>query len=303
MDMSFLKGRENVGIFVSYRRADTAGHAGRLVDHLKTQFGQQVFFDVDSISPGANFHKVIEETFAKCGAVVVLIGKRWLERDDSMPPFGDSRDVITQEIRFAMESNLPIVPVLVDGATMPSESILPSQFVALSTLNAIDLRHTSFDRDLQAVREQLGEILGAAKATAIEKVFLKLFGPFFGSSFARISSGIVLFSVFGTLWALIELAAAGIVISQLGLRGLFTPSLSDPEMLRLQAVGTAAFGGFFFGFLGRRSIRWWRHATITMWIALAEIILAVLLAFAYVVQVPEARIMDLFESKKVTSSP
>jgi hypothetical protein len=74
-------------------------------------------------------------------------------------------------------------------------------------------------------------------------------------------------------------------------------------MLRLQAVGTAAFGGFFFGFLGRRSIRWWRHATITMWIALAEIILAVLLAFAYVVQVPEARIMDLFESKKVTASP
>jgi hypothetical protein len=303
MDMSFLKGRENVGIFVSYRRADTAGHAGRLVDHLKTQFGQQVFFDVDSISPGANFHKVIEETFAKCGAVVVLIGKRWLERDDSMPPFGDSRDVITQEIRFAMESNLPIVPVLVDGATMPSESILPSQFGALSRVNAIDLRHTSFDRDLQAVREQLGEILGAAKATAIEKVFLKLFGPFFGTSFARISSGIVLFSVFGTLWALIELAAAGIVISQLGLRGLFTPSLSDPEMLRLQAVGTAAFGGFFFGFLGRRSIRWWRHATITMWIALAEIILAVLLAFAYVVQVPEARIMDLFESKKVTASP
>ena len=96
--MSLLKPRENVGIFVSYRRADTAGHAGRLVDHLKNQFGQQVFFDVDSISPGANFHKVIEETFAKCGAVVILIGKSWLERDASMPPFGDSRDVITQEI-------------------------------------------------------------------------------------------------------------------------------------------------------------------------------------------------------------
>ena len=300
--MSFLKARENVGIFISYRRADTAGHAGRLVDHLKTQFGQQVFFDVDSISPGANFHKVIEETFAKCGAVVVLIGKRWLERDASMPPFGDSRDVITQEIRFAMESKLPIVPVLVDGATMPSESILPPQFAALSTLNAIDLRHTSFDRDLQAVREQLGEILGAAKATAIEKAFLKLFGPFFGSSFARISSGIVLFSVFATVWALVELAAAGIVMSHLGVRGLFTPSLSDPEMLRLQAVWTAAFGGFFFGFIGRRSIRWWRHATITMWIALAEIFLAVLLAFAYVIQVPEARIMDLFDSKKLSTS-
>jgi len=75
-----------------------------------------------------------------------------------MPPFGDSRDVITQEIRFAMESNLPIVPVLVDGASMPMESTLPVELANLSKLNAIDLRHTSFDRDLQAVREQLGEI-------------------------------------------------------------------------------------------------------------------------------------------------
>ena len=300
--MSLLKPRENVGIFVSYRRADTAGHAGRLVDHLKTQFGQ-VFFDVDSISPGANFHKVIEETFAKCGAVVVLIGKSWLERDASMPPFGDSKDIITQEIRFAMESNLPIVPVLVDGATMPSEATLPSQLATLSRLNAIDLRHTSFDRDLQAVREQLGEILGAAQATAIEKGFLKLFGPFFGSSFARISGGIVGFSAVGALWALVELAAAGIVISQQGLRGLFTPSLSDPEMLRLQAVWTAAFGAFFFGFLGRRSIRWWRHANIVIWVALAEIILAGLLAIGYVVQVPEARIMDVFDNKKIVATP
>ncbi|MEA2657654.1 MAG: hypothetical protein QOF64_232 [Candidatus Binatota bacterium] len=300
--MSLLKPRENVGIFVSYRRADTAGHAGRLVDHLKTQFGQ-VFFDVDSISPGANFHKVIEETFAKCGAVVVLIGKSWLERDASMPPFGDSKDIITQEIRFAMESNLPIVPVLVDGATMPSEAKLPSQLATLSRLNAIDLRHTSFDRDLQAVREQLGEILGAAQATAIEKGFLKFFGPFFGSSFARISGGIVGFSVVGALWALVELAAAGIAVSQQGMRGLFTPSLSDPEMLRLQAVWTAAFGAFFFGFLGRRSIRWWRHANIVIWVALAEIILAGLLAIGYVVQVPEARIMDVFDNKKIVASP
>src|SRR5258705_3576076 len=104
-----------------------------------------------------------------------------------MPPFGDSKDVITQEIRFAMESNLPIVPVLVDGATMPSESRLPSQFAALSTLNAIDLRHTSFDRDLQAVREQLGGKLRAARATAIAKSLLEIFGPSFGSSLTRIS--------------------------------------------------------------------------------------------------------------------
>jgi len=301
--MSLLKPRENVGIFVSYRRADTAGYAGRLVDQLKSHFGQAVFFDVDSISPGANFHQVIQETFAKCGAVVVLIGKKWLERDPAMPPFGDPKDVITQEIHFAMESRLPILPVLVDGASMPGESALPGEFAGLSRLNAIDLRHTSFDRDLQAVREQLGEILGAAKATRIEKGFLRIFGPFFGSSFARISGGIVGFAAFGAAWALVEMIAAAVAVAQQGLRGLFTASLMDPEMLRLQAAWTAALGGVLFGFMGRRSLRWWRHATIVMWISLAEIIVAFGLAFVYVAQVPQARIADLFESKKIVAAP
>ncbi len=301
--MSLLKPRENVGIFVSYRRADTAGYAGRLVDQLKSHFGQAVFFDVDSISPGANFHQVIQDTFAKCGAAVILIGKKWLERDPAMPPFGDPQDVITQEIHFALEARLPILPVLVDGASMPGESALPAEFAGISKLNAIDLRHTSFDRDAEAVREQLGEILGAAKATRIEKGFLKIFGPFFGSSFARISSGIVGFAILGAAWALVEMIAAAIAVGQQGLHGLFTASLLDPEMLRLQAAWTAAFGGVLFGFLGRRSLRWWRHSTVVMWVAVAEIVIAIGLAFVYVVKVPDARVSDLFESKKITAAP
>lgn len=112
-----------------------------------------------------------------------------------------------------MDSNLPIVPVLVDGASMPSESMLPAPFANLAKLNAIDLRHTSFERDLQAVSEHLADILGGAKATAIERSLLKIFGPFVGSSFARIYGGIVLFSVFGALWGLAELVATGFVVS------------------------------------------------------------------------------------------
>lgn len=301
--MALLNARDKVGIFVSYRRADSAGYAGRLVDQLKSRFGDQVFLDVESIRPGANFHQVIEETFAKCGAVIVLIGKRWRERDESMPPFGDSTDVITQEIRIAMESKLPIVPVLVDGASMPAESSLPPSFANLSKLNAIDLRHTSFERDMQAVSEELADILGGVKATAIEKFFLKLYGPFIGNSIARIYGGIVLFSVMGALWGLMELAVTGFAVNQSGWQSLFTPSLLDPEVLRLQSIWTAAFGALVFGFIGRRSIRWWRHATITMWVSLAEIILAGLLAIGYVVQIPDAGIMDVFDNKKIVASP
>jgi len=299
---SLFAPREKVGIFISYRRADTAGHAGRLVDQLKARFGDQVFFDVDSIRPGANFREVIEETFTNCGAVIVLIGKRWLERDAGMPRFGDDQDVITQEIRLAMASKLPILPVLVDGASMPGESQLPPSLARLSSLNAIDLRHTSFDRDLRAVDDHLVETLGGATETMIEKFALKLYGPFLGNSLAKIQGGIVVFSAMGALWALGELAGAAFISWRSGLETLLSPSIIDAETTRLQAVWTAAFGALIFAFFGRRSIRWWRHATIILWISLAEISLAAALAAFYVIEVPDARIMDLFDNKKIAVS-
>ena len=300
---SLFAPREKVGIFVSYRRADTAGHAGRLVDQLKARFGDQVFFDVDSIKPGANFHQVIEDTFTKCGAVIVLIGKRWLERDDGMPRLGEEQDVITQEIRMAMASRLPILPVLVDGASMPGESQLPAALASLSSLDAIDLRHTSFDRDLQAVNDHLVETLGGAKESMIEKFALKLYGPILGNSIAKIQGGIVLFAAMGALWALGELAGAGFLSWRSGgFENLLSSSIIDPETTRLQAIWTAAVGALFFAFFGRRSIRWWRHATWIVWISLAEIILATALAAVYIVKTPEARIMDVFDNKKITVS-
>src|SRR5688572_29653901 len=117
--MKLFSAPDRVGIFVSYRRADSAGYAGRLVDNLKSQFGDQVFFDVDSIRPGANFRDVIGGTLQKCGAVVLLIGRRWIERNESSPAFGDPNDVITQEVQSTLDLKIPIVPVLVDGASMP----------------------------------------------------------------------------------------------------------------------------------------------------------------------------------------
>ena len=40
-------------IFVSYRRSDAGGHAVRVFERLRDQFGEQhVFFDQDSIETG-----------------------------------------------------------------------------------------------------------------------------------------------------------------------------------------------------------------------------------------------------------
>jgi hypothetical protein len=253
---------------------------------------------VDSIRPGANFHEVIDETLQKCGAVVLLIGKRWLERNEFTPPFGDPSDVITQEVQSTLDLNIPIIPVLVDGASMPDQRILPEPFQRISSLNAMEIRHTSFERDVDAVSDHLADILGGAKATKIEKALLKVYGPFLGSSFAKIYGGIVLFSALFVLWALADLAVIALTTSQRGIRSIVGPSVLDPEMLRIQAVLTAGFCAFFFGFIGRRSIRWWKHATLTMWVGLAEIVLAIALGFTYVGEVPDAALVDLFETKR-----
>ena len=72
------------GIFISYRRDDSAGFAGRLFDRLADQFGRdRVFMDVDTIAPGHDFAADIESALAECDACVVLIGRNWLTIKDA----------------------------------------------------------------------------------------------------------------------------------------------------------------------------------------------------------------------------
>jgi hypothetical protein len=70
-------------IFLSYRREDSAGHAGRLYDHLARQFGEtNVFMDVDALEPGIDFVATLEKTLAECDVLLAIIGPRWVSITD-----------------------------------------------------------------------------------------------------------------------------------------------------------------------------------------------------------------------------
>ena len=70
-------------IFISYRRDDAGGHAGRLCDRLTTRFGDdRIFMDVEDIQPGQHFVRSIEETIGRCAVVIAVIGPRWLKMLD-----------------------------------------------------------------------------------------------------------------------------------------------------------------------------------------------------------------------------
>ena len=71
-------------VFVSYRRDDSSGYAGRLYADLCERFGtDNVFIDIDSLVPGSDFVDAIEETLASCDMVLVIIGRSWLSVVDA----------------------------------------------------------------------------------------------------------------------------------------------------------------------------------------------------------------------------
>ena len=70
-------------IFISYRRDDSEGYAGRLFQDLCERFGRDsVFMDVAGIEPGRDFRRVIEQQVASCGVLLAVIGKGWLDARD-----------------------------------------------------------------------------------------------------------------------------------------------------------------------------------------------------------------------------
>ena len=70
-------------IFISYRREDTSGYAGRLYDQVSAHFGDDhVFMDVADLEPGSDFVETIEKKVSTCDALIALIGKNWLTIKD-----------------------------------------------------------------------------------------------------------------------------------------------------------------------------------------------------------------------------
>jgi hypothetical protein len=133
-------------IFISYRREESAGHAGRISEHLKAAFGQdRIFLDVDDIVPGQVFPKVIQERIAGCAVVLVVIGNRWL--DTLRVRAGGHQDYVSDEISTALKSNVVVIPVLVGGASMPQAADLPDALADLVHRAGREIRDTTFAED------------------------------------------------------------------------------------------------------------------------------------------------------------
>ncbi|MCA9686607.1 MAG: toll/interleukin-1 receptor domain-containing protein, partial [Myxococcales bacterium] len=152
-----------MAIFISYRRQDTAGYAGRLYDRLAPQFGDdQVFMDVTDLSLGQDFVDAINQKLDSCTALIVLIGDRWLTaRDDNdRVRVEDPADFVRIEVGAALRRGILVVPVLVGGAKMPKAQLLPADLQLLVRRNALELSHERFAFDADRLAEALSGSLG-----------------------------------------------------------------------------------------------------------------------------------------------
>jgi hypothetical protein len=160
-------------VFISYRRGDTAGEARALFDYLSNLLGEKsVFMDVDSIALGRDFRTVLQETTAACDLMLVLIGRTWVDvRDENgRTRIEDPSDYVRLEIESALKRNIPVTPVLVQGAHIPDPEQLPAEIRDLAYRNAFELSHNRWVSDVhEMTRRLLGSDAPAARPHKIAR--------------------------------------------------------------------------------------------------------------------------------------
>ncbi len=159
-------------LFVSYRREDSRGYARGLFNHLNARFAGRVFLDWEGIELGEDFVAKLTAMGRSCKVLLALIGPRWLGASDAQ---GQSRleqpsDFVRQEIALALERRIPVIPVLLGGATMPSATELPEALRDLSRCNAMAVTDANYAGDLERLTRGIEALLGESPGTVVHGV-------------------------------------------------------------------------------------------------------------------------------------
>jgi hypothetical protein len=150
-------------IFISYRRKDSEGYAGRLYDSLLDKYEKdELFFDFESLEKG-DYSQVIEDTIASCDVFIEVIGPNWLDLRDEKGKrrLDNPDDLLRREIATALKKGISVIPVLVQGAKMPRAADLPDDIAIFAKQHARELSPNSFSYDV----DQLVEAMGGAYGT------------------------------------------------------------------------------------------------------------------------------------------
>lgn len=178
-------------VFICYRREGSSWVAGRIYDSLVRKFGRDaVFRDIDSIPLGINFKEHIQSVVQQCSVFLVVINHGWMgERvDQGERRIDDPNDFIRIEIESALQRKIPVIPLLIEGTTIPLAESLPSTLKELRHRNGMRINidphfHMDMERlinrlepDLQFKKTDLLLLRRLAKWTLVFIAFFLVLG-------------------------------------------------------------------------------------------------------------------------------
>ena len=150
------------GIFISYRRSDSEGWAGRLSDSLKTELGRvNIFRDIEDIPPGVEFDTYIETAVSSCDVLIAIIGPHWLTaaNSDGQRRLDDPKDFTRLEIVGVLKRNIRVIPTLVGNAALPNGDDLPEDIKPLVRRQTYELSDVRWADDCQRLAAVLKPIV------------------------------------------------------------------------------------------------------------------------------------------------
>lgn len=152
--------------FISYRRQDTQGYAHSLYDRLRMNFNnRQIFMDVDDIKPGQDFTKILQDNLRDCVVLIVVIGKQWvnIENGTGQRRLDNPADFVRIEVATALERGIPVIPVLVNGAPMPTQDELPDNLKALVKRQAVVMTGISYEFGIEQLVSSIERYFGSKR--------------------------------------------------------------------------------------------------------------------------------------------
>ena len=144
-------------VFISYRRDEPGNYAGHIYRAIRDHFGPDaVFMDVVGLEPGTPWAEEIRNAVGGSRALVLVIGPGW---SAALEKAGlDGQDFVELEVQIALERpDVSVIPVLVGGAAMPTESELPGSLQQLAGREALELHDDAvrWDHGINTLRRAL----------------------------------------------------------------------------------------------------------------------------------------------------
>ncbi|MDX2263703.1 MAG: hypothetical protein NW215_01845 [Hyphomicrobiales bacterium] len=157
-------------VFINYRKALSGKDARLLHGVLTREFGRgAVFLDTSELEGGDHWPSKLEREVDASSSMAVLIPAGWADvlNEKGERRLDNPNDFVRFEIARAFMRNIPVLPILIDGAEVPAPAALPTNLIGLTALQAMLLRSESFDDDAGKIGKRLKQLIAAARPRGV----------------------------------------------------------------------------------------------------------------------------------------